>query len=360
MAEAVATTTTAVATSAHAPTSAAPAQPAAPAASQGGGKTAGQTVAASQGAHGAHGAPGAKPEQDSATSTPGADAAKQASQAAEVKQDPSKPAVSDKDEVAETMARLNREQREVSAAKKKLEASHKELGEKAKMGEALLSAREALGKKDFLGALMTLAGEAGLDADEAAVLLLEQANGREKPPLTEEQARKLASEEFEAKQKAAKEEAEKQAAANIEKGKQVYGNACVQIYKADPTKHPLLSIYGLDESAMFDWVFAEMKRNQGNAPAPVQTLEHFEGQHVANFEKAAKALGWVKAQPVQPSAPGQTPQAKDKTNQPAFQAIVPASDTEGAVSEQRQKRESVREYDRRIKAQFAARRQARP
>ena len=339
MAEVATTPATPATTSAPAHAPAAPAQPVAASSAKGDAKAApaAQTPASASAI-----APGAKPAQGAGTPAPGADAAKQASQPADAKPEPAKPAAPEKDEVAETMARLNREQRE--------------MGDKVKLGEAMVAAREALGKKDFLGALTTLAGEAGLDPDEAAVLLLEQASSREKPPLTEEQARKVAEKAFEDKQKAAQEEAQKREEAEIAQGKQLYGNACAEIYKANAAQFPLISAYGLSDEEIFGWVIPEMKRQRGNPPLPQQTLEHFEKQHFSRFEKAAAKLGYVKAAP-HPAAPAQQPGAKSATAA-ATPAIVPAADTGGNVSEPKKTRETIAEYNKRVREQFRARRQA--
>lgn len=351
MSEAVATPSAPATPAASTPASAAPTGQASSAAAQPAGGAQAAPPAASSPPAGAPGA-SAKPGEVPRPLTPGADAAKQASAPPQAEARPTEPA---KDEVAETMARLNKEAREVAKAKKQFEQSQKELGDKVKLAEAMTRAREALGKKDFLGALTALAGESGLDPDEAAVLLLEQANSREKPPLTEKDIERIAEEKFKAKEEAERKAAEERGNAELDQGKQLYGNACAQVYKADPSKFPLISTYGLDDAQMFEWVLPEAKRNRGEVPTPQKTLEHFEAQHLAKFEKAAAALGYVKASvaqaaPAAPAVPGKADPAK-------VPVTAPAVNTEGVVEDKpKQKRESIADYNRRIREQFRARR----
>lgn len=285
-----------------------------------------------------------------ATTTTGT--AAQASEAQPDKQDPATPAQPAKDEIADGLADLNRLRREAGKLKTTLEASQKEHAAKLQMADAMAKAREYLGAKDFAGALEALAGEAGIDIDEAAVLLIEQAQKREQRPLTQADAERIAAEKFKAEREAAEKRAAELQAAQLEQAKQDFGLACSHELTRDASKYPLLAGREISDERFWAWVLPEVERRHGAAPTTTEVLQHFEAEEMAKFAKDATRLGYTKAEIREAIADAKTSAATGNGSGPA----VPVADTRGAATPRADlgKKETLAEMDARHKRELRA------
>lgn len=286
---------------------------------------------------------GAQPTQSAPTVADAA--AKPAEPAA-----PAAPKAPEDDPIANAMAELNKMRREVAKAKDTVAAREKEHADKIALAETMGKARAAVASKDFATALQLLAGE-GFDLDEASVLLIEQANARDAKPLTQADIERIAAEKVKAERDAAHAAETAKRTAEFEQSKQLYGTACVDAFKADPTKFPLLASRGIDGDRVIEWALSQAAKN-GNrvAPTPGEALAHFEAQYVAQFEREAKAMGYTKAEIAAAKA-----EVAASAGKPAG-AAVPIPDTRGAPTERKttEGHESIAEMTKRHKAELLA------
>lgn len=285
-------------------------------------------------------APQAQPEKPQAPPAPAPETpAKDAQEAKEApKPDAPKEAPKTQDDVARELAKLNKELREVGEGRRKLAEERKLHAEKLSAAEQFEKVRGHLSKKEYVEALTVISQGMNVDLDEAAVLLVDQLTARERPLAPQDveaiTARKLAEAEAERVKKA--EEAQQ---ARITAAKATYGNAVVETFKSNSDKYPLITRRGVSDEALFAHVDSVFK-STGRAPDVTEALDHFEATYRAEFEAAAKALGYSKAEAREA--------AKDP---PALR--LPNSDTEGkATAPAPTSGETLREYDERVRRQL--------
>lgn len=287
----------------------------------------------------------AKPKEGEKAQDAAAQAATQAKDAEAAKV--AAAANAEKDEIAAALANLNREVRAARAAKENHEKELARVGDKVAAAERLEKARAALKSKDYISALTELDPEANVD--EAILTLIDQAKAKDAQPLSQEQIQALARKEFEAQQKAAQEKKEAADKAIMERSTDMYMDACDREFSSD--KFPLIAQWGLSREEVEKYTLDKFK-SERVIPSPEDTLKHFESRH----EAKVTAAGYTKAQ-IAAMKEGATPAEAVAANPTKAQTpTAPVSDTRGAVSEpsKTEKRETMKEYDARIKAQLRA------
>jgi hypothetical protein len=307
------------ATAATVPTASAPAAPAVPA------------------------APDAATIGQAATAEANATAAQNANRTAEGEPVPPpaetpKPDPTARDEVADALAQLNRQMRETAKIKETYQTKEKTMAERLALADRAEKVKTAIAEKRYLDAI--LAADESVNPDEAAVLLMEQAGARDAKPMTREEIERITAEKMKEAEDKATAAAEAKKAQDFESAKDLYGNSCKAEFSANATKYPLVGALGVKGPELIEWAIKQTEKN-GSAPSPAETLKHFEDER----EAALKSAGWSKAEI-----------AAMKTDPTKPIPTAPTADTRGAAAEPpaKGKRETMAEYDARIKAQFRA------
>lgn len=197
------------------------------------------------------------------------------------------------DPVADALASLTKQDREVKRERDKIKADRAGLEEKAKHGETVTKARELFKAGDYAGALSLIDPEMNLDA--VSLALLEQLSSRDAKPLSQADveaiAKKKVDDDAAEKQKKVEEESKKR----LEKANASYLDACVEIYKTNATKFPLVTAIELQREDFDARIirYATGQHREGNGvPAPDQVLEYFEKK----LEAELKAAGYSRAE----------------------------------------------------------------
>lgn len=197
------------------------------------------------------------------------------------------------DPVADALASLTKQDREVKRERDKIKADRAGLEEKARHGETVTKARELFKAGDYAGALSLIDPEMNLDA--VSLALLEQLSSRDQKPLSQADveaiAKKKVDDDAAEKQKKVEEESKKR----LEKANASYLDACVEIYKTNATKFPLVTVIELQREDFDARIirYATGQHREGNGvPTPDQVLEHFEKK----LEAELKAAGYSRAE----------------------------------------------------------------
>jgi hypothetical protein len=230
------------------------------------------------------------------------------------------------DEIAASLAALNRETRAARAAREKAEQEVAKLGDKVTQAEQLGKVRDSLKAKDVVGALRAL--DPDLNVDEAILTLLEQAKAADAQPLSQADIEKIAVAKFEEQQKAAAAAADAENKAKIERASASYVAACGEEFTAAAGEFKLIGALGVSDEKIIEYS-KECWQKDRSVPSPTETLRHFETQ----YEESLKRAGYTRAQIAQVAA-GVQPTAAPVAAPAATGAIVgaAASDTGGAPS----------------------------
>jgi hypothetical protein len=235
------------------------------------------------------------------------------------------------DDIAASLAALNRETRAARAAKERAEAELAKVGDKVTQAEQLGKVRESMKAKDYVSALKAL--DPDLSVDEAILTLLEQAKATDAQPLSQADIERIAVAKFEEQQKSAQAAAEAENTARIKQANVSYANACAAEFEAAAGEFALIGALGVGDDKISEYA-TECYQRDRSVPSPIETLRHFEAQYEASLKRA----GYTKAQIAEVKAGGQPTPAATPTapavDAPAAGAIVgaAASDTGGAPS----------------------------
>ena len=264
----------------------------------------------------------------------------------------------ERDEIAESLAALNRELRSAKSERDKYKGESAKLAERVTLAEVTEKASAAIKSKDFVTALRTL--DPDLSVDEAIVTLLEQAAALDQKPMSQADIEKMVAAKIEADKK----ESEEKAKAAEEAAKRANADALEL-----STRNYLVAVGAEQQTGAFPLVNAhstteeevealekmirrhtqERFAESREIPTPRQSLEWLERK----FEADLKAVGYTKAQIAEIKADAAADGKAKATG------TVPTADTLGAAPPppEKGKRESMKEYDARVKAQFRALRQ---
>jgi len=249
---------------------------------------------------------------------------------------PPKPAVPERDEVADTLAQLNRQMRETTKIKDSYQAKERSMSERLALADRAEKVKTAIAEKRYLDTI--LAADETVNPDEAAVLLMKQTETRDAKPMTREEIERITTEKMKEAEDKATAAAQAKKAQDFENAKDLYGSSCAAEFSANAAKYPLVGALGIDGPKLIEWAIKQTEKN-GSAPSPAATLKHFEDEREAALLKA----GWTKAEI-----------AAIATDPIKAPPTAPTADTRGAASEAlpKTKRETMQEYDARVKAQM--------
>jgi chromosome segregation protein len=239
-------------------------------------------------------------------------------------------AAAEVDDIAASLAALNRETRAARAARERAESELAKVGDKVTQAEQLAAVRESMKAKDYVAALKAL--DPDLSVDEAILTLLEQAKATDAQPLSQADIERIALAKVEAHQKAAQAAAEAETKARVDQASASYVGACAAEFQAAAGEFALIGALGVSADKIRDYA-TECYQRDRSVPSPAETLRHFEAQ----YESALKRAGYSRAQIAEMKTGAQPTPAAATTPAapaPAAGAIVgaAASDTGGAPS----------------------------
>lgn len=254
------------------------------------------------------------------------------------------------DEIAASLAELNREIRAAKAERERAKGELAKVADRVAVADHMDKVKAAIKARDFVTALKSI--DPDLSVDEAILTLLEQAKATDAQPLTQADIERITAAKIEEQKKAdaervrlEQEQAIKAQAEKLESATKTYLVACGK--EQETGAFPLVNAHSTSEEQvealekMIRRHATEEYARSKEVPSPKATLEWLERK----LEADMKAAGYTKAE---------IDEAKGDPAKPLQTAPVP--DTKGGTREptKQEKRESMAEYDKRIKAQLRA------